>query len=273
MSFFETENGDLKVKSVVLTIIGGIVLLAGIILFFLSFTIIQTGHSGLVLKWGAVSGTPLEPGVHFVNPISESVKNINLQVQTLAIDKSETYSKDLQQVNIRSTVNWAVKADRVGDFYTQYNADLSKILTPHLDAAVKQVIAQYSAEEIPQQRNKIQSEIYDAFTASVPDIIYTSSYSLVDEAFTSDYENAIEAKQIAQQNAEKATNDLERIKVEAQQRIEQSKGEAEAIKIQAEAVQQQGGEAYVQLQAIQKWNGQLPTYMMGDTTPFVNITK
>ena len=266
-------NNKLRVGRIVALSVAALGLLIAFVLFILSFTVVQTGHSGLVLEWGAVKGQPLEPGIHFINPISQTVKNINLQVQTLAVDRSETYSKDLQQVNIQSTVNWAVKADSVGRFYTEYNSDLSKILQPRLDASIKQVVAQYSAEEILQQRSKIQSEIYDAFTASAPDVIYVSNYSLVDEAFTAEYEKAIEAKQIAQQNAEKANNDLTRIKVEAQQRIEQSKGEAEAIKIQAEAVRQQGGESYVQLQAIQKWNGQLPTYMMGNTTPFVNITK
>ena len=53
----------------------------------------------------------------------------------------------------------------------------------------------------------------------------------------------------------------------------QAEGEAKAIAIQAQAIQSNGGAQYVQLQAIEKWNGQLPTYMMGNTVPFVNVGK
>jgi uncharacterized membrane protein YqiK len=58
-------------------------------------------------------------------------------------------------------------------------------------------------------------------------------------------------------------NKLERIKFEAQQKIEQSKAEAETIKIQANAIREQGGAEYIQLKWIEKWNGQLPTTNLG----------
>lgn len=81
-------------------------------------------------------------------------------------------------------------------------------------------------------------------------------------------------KQVAQQSALKAENDLKRIQVEADQRIAQAKAEAEAIKIQAQAITQQGGRDYVQLQAIEKWNGKLPDQMIpGGTVPFLDLSK
>jgi uncharacterized membrane protein YqiK len=77
-----------------------------------------------------------------------------------------------------------------------------------------------------------------------------------------------------EQQALKAKNDLDRVKLEAEQRIAQAKGEAEAIKIQAEAITQQGGQAYVELQAIAKWDGKLPVQMTPNATlPFINLTK
>jgi uncharacterized membrane protein YqiK len=91
--------------------------------------------------------------------------------------------------------------------------------------------------------------------------------------FSPAYEQAIEAKQVAQQNALAAENKLVQIKVEAAQRIAQATAEAEAIKIQAQAVTQQGGKEYVSLQWVAKWNGVLPTTMLGDSVPMVNIGK
>lgn len=57
---------------------------------------------------------------------------------------------------------------------------------------------------------------------------------------------------------------------EAKQKVEQAKAEAEAIRIQAEAITQQGGADYVRLKAIEKWQGNVPTTMIPDAAiPFV----
>ena len=55
------------------------------------------------------------------------------------------------------------------------------------------------------------------------------------------------------------TKDLQRIEVEAKSRIAQAEGEAKVISVQSQAIQSGGGANYVQLQAIQKWDGKLPT--------------
>ena len=74
-----------------------------------------------------------------------------------------------------------------------------------------------------------------------------------------------------EQNALAAKNKLEQVKFEADQRIAQAKGESEAIRIQASAIQSQGGADYVKLQWIKQWNGVLPTTSLGANTPMVNI--
>ena len=78
--------------------------------------------------------------------------------------------------------------------------------------------------------------------------------------FSESFDNALEAKQTAVQQALKAKNDLERVKFEAEQKIQYAKAEAESIRIQAQSIAQQGGENYVKLKAIEKWDGKLPTY-------------
>jgi regulator of protease activity HflC (stomatin/prohibitin superfamily) len=104
--------------------------------------------------------------------------------------------------------------------------------------------------------------------------IDVSGVSLVNFGFSPEYQKAIESKVIATQNKLKAEQDLERIKVEANSRIAQAKGEAEAISIQAQAIQSNGGANYVQLQWIDKWDGKLPTTVLGgDTKTMMNIGK
>jgi regulator of protease activity HflC (stomatin/prohibitin superfamily) len=88
--------------------------------------------------------------------------------------------------------------------------------------------------------------------------------NITDFEFSAEFDRAIEQKVKAEQEALKAKEDLERVKFEAQQQIEKSKAEAEKIRIQAEAITKQGGEEYVKLQWIQKWNGQLPSTMLSE---------
>ncbi len=254
---------------------------AGLIgLFIIIFTIvnwpvviIHAGERGVVFNWGAFTGQILDPGIHFRIPIMQRVSAIDVKTQKLEITKSEAYSKDLQLVDIHSVLNYYVDPKAVGDIYQQYGLDYqSKILAPNLEAAVKQTVAKYTAEELLNKRSEVQSNIQDAFKSLVPTSFIITGYALVNEGFSPAYENAIEAKQVAQQQAEKATNDLKRVQIEAEQRVTQAKAEAEAIKIQAQAITQQGGDNYVQLKAIEKWDGKLPSQMIpGGTLPFLNL--
>ena len=95
---------------------------------------------------------------------------------------------------------------------------------------------------------------------------------MVNFGFSAEYQKAIEAKVIATQAKLKAEQDLARIEVEAKSRVAQAEGEAKAISIQAQAIQSNGGQNYVQLQWIEKWNGQLPQTMLGsDTKMLMNV--
>jgi regulator of protease activity HflC (stomatin/prohibitin superfamily) len=169
-------------------------------------------------------------------------------------------------------VNYNVNPTDAGTIYQQYGLEFgSKILRPALEAAIKQTVARYTAEELLNKRGEIQQEIENAFRSSIPNTFTVSKYALVNEDFSDQYEAAIEAKQVAQQNAEKAKNELEQAKTDAQAQIEKAKGQAETIRIQAQAITQQGGANYVKLKWIEHWNGQLPQYTMGDATPLTNL--
>ena len=105
------------------------------------------------------------------------------------------------------------------------------------------------------------------------EFIVVHEVSIVNFNFSKSFKEAIEAKVTAEQQALAAKNKLEQVKYEAEQRISQAQGEAEAIRIQAQAIQNQGGAEYVNLKAIEKWNGQLPAYMLGDSVPLINLNR
>ena len=237
------------------------------------FVTIGAGERGVVLNWGAFTGQVLDPGLHFRVPIAQEVVKMDVQTQKLEIESSEAYSHDLQNVKIHSVVNYNLDPKEVGVIYQQYGLDAeARILQPNLEAAVKQTIAKYSAEELLSKRGEVTDEIQSAFVQAIPNTFLVTKYALVNETFSDAYEAAIEQKQVAQQDAEKADNDLKRIKIEAEERVAQATAEAEAIKIQAEAIQQQGGASYVNLKAVEKWDGHLPNQMIpGGALPFLNL--
>jgi regulator of protease activity HflC (stomatin/prohibitin superfamily) len=157
--------------------------------------------------------------------------------------------------------------------YKEFGLELEdKILMPAVNESFKATTAHYNSEELVTKRDEVSNAIHQALQDKVAKYgLIVSEISLVNFGFSADYQAAIEQKVIASQKKLKAEQDLARIAIEADQRIAKAKGEAEAIRIQAQAIQQQGGKDYVQLQAIGKWDGKLPTMMMGNATPMINI--
>lgn len=255
----------------------GVIVLLIVIFFALNpFVFVDAGERGVKLTWGALTGEILDPGLSFRLPVAQTVVPVNVRTQTIEIAQSEAYSKDLQVVDIHSVSNYNIKPNQVGEFYQQYGDNIDNIMSSRLEAAIKQTVAQYSAEELLQKRSEVQAEIQKAYAGSVPTVVDVTNYSLVNESFSKDFEAAIERKQIAQQDAEKAQNDLKRTQIEAEQRVAQANAEAEAIKVQSEAANNDKYIALkqldVQLAAVAKWNGQLPVSMIpGAALPFLNL--
>jgi regulator of protease activity HflC (stomatin/prohibitin superfamily) len=150
-----------------------------------------------------------------------------------------------------------------------------KVLAPAISEAFKTVTGQYTSEELILKREEVSGKILERLQAKVtPFDITVSNISLVNFGFSKAYQDAIDQKMIATQSKLKAEQDLQRIEVEAKSRIAQADGEAKAIKIQAEAIQSNGGAAYVQLQWIEKWDGKMPnTVVNGSQGMMLNMGK
>jgi len=135
------------------------------------------------------------------------------------------------------------------------------------------VVAHFSAEELLKRRDEVRQEIAESLKASLVSYnIVMEDIQITNFKFSPSFDHAIEEKQTAEQQALKAKNDLERIKVEAEQKITLARAEALTIQIQAQAIKEQGGTEYVQLKAIEKWNGQLPQVTSGNT-PLINLKE
>ena len=237
---------------------GGAFFLAA--LGFSTVTIITAGHTGVQVMLGEVNSVPLTEGVHFVNPISH-VTIVDVRLQKAELKGANAGTKDLQVVHTDIVVNFRLDPQKVPHIYKEYGLNVDeKVLGPGINEAFKSVTGHYTSEELVTKRDLVSAEILTHLIAKMaPFNITVSNISLVNFGFSQAYQAAIEAKVIATQQTAKAEQDLQRIKVEAASRVAQAKGEAEAISIQAQAIQSNGGQNYVQLQAIGKWSGNLPT--------------
>jgi len=248
-----------------------------------SAQIVDSGHRGVLLHWNAVDvmSPPLDEGLHFVVPFQDTI--VNMEVRTLKfVTATSAASKDLQTVSTEVTVNYSPDPNAVNTLYKEVGLTYeSRVIQPAVDEVVKQVTANYNAEELITKRPQVKSDIELEITKrlNIYDI-QTDVISITDFQFSSLFSQAIESKVEAEQKALKAENDLLRIEVEARQieqqakgiaaaNIAQAQGEAEAIRIINESLSQ--NPFYLEWLKTQAWDGRLPLVVGEGGTPFIAI--
>lgn len=244
-------------------------ILFGIVLI-LSFSIIGAGERGVLLRFGAVQDEILGEGFHFVSPIVQKVVIIDVKTQKVDVD-APSFSKDLQSVETKIALNYHLEPGQVNKLWQEIGRDFeSRIISPAIQESVKAATAKFTAAEMVSERPRVKEEIRMMLAKRLENrYIHVDDFSIVNFEFSEAYEKSIEDKQVAQQNAFKAENDLRRIEIEASQKIASAKAEAESLRIQAEALQQ--NQKLVDLEAIRRWDGKLPVTMFGNSMPFVSV--
>lgn len=253
-------------------IAGGIGFVAILTILLSSIGTVDAGHVGIETRFGAVVGTK-QPGLYAVIPFIEDVTEMDTQTQKEQVD-AEAASNDLQTVTATVAVNFHVNPADASAIYQTIGADYqSRIIDPAIQESVKSVTANYTAEQLITEREKVREEILALLTGKLQTYgVNTDTLNIVNFAFSDTFNTAIEAKVTAQQNALAAQNKLVQVQAEADQTVATAKAQAEAIQIQAAAIDSQGGADYVALQAIKQWDGVLPTTMVpGSTLPFLNL--
>lgn len=266
---------DKKILQWIIGIIAGII---GIILFFGSFGIVDEGERGVLIRMGSVVGTK-DSGLYLKFPIIEKVKKFNIKTQNVIYEREnplQSASKDLQDVQVATVINYKLDATGVQKIYAEYGSEKvfeENVIRPAVRDTVKATASAYNAEELVTRRQEFTDAIQYKLAERLGDkYVIIERVNVTDLQFSDSFSLAIEAKVTAEQEAQAEENRLEKVKFQAQQQIESAKAEAETIRIQAQAITQQGGKDYVQLKAIEKWNGQLPTQFIPDSSvPFLNL--
>ena len=271
MSIKAEKDSKLIVKVVIASVIGIIILIVG----FNCFSSVPTGFIGVRTQFGAVVGKELSPGLQMKIPFIQNIDTIDCRTQKIEADANAA-SKDLQNISSKIAVNFSVNPELAVNLYKQIgNNYKSVIIDPAVQEVVKMITAQFTAEEIITKRSDVSMKMTSLLTEKIADDgIKVEAFNVINFDFSEEFNRAIENKQVAQQQALKAEQDLNRIKIEAEQKTVQAKAEADALKLQKQEITSDLLELRrieAQLKAIEKWDGKLPTYNGGDAVPFIDI--
>ena len=274
-----TENsiGELKIPHGLGKKIAVIaILIAGLIAVVGSTGMVGAGQRGVLLRFGAVTGTIKDEGLYFKIPFAEQVALMSTQIQKYTAPVGSS-SKDLQVVTTEVTLNYKLDAGSVGETYRNMRQDYeSRVVQPYIQEAVKSTTANFDAEQLITLRPKVKDELQALMTERLAPLgIVVVQLSITDFQFSSTFQDSIEAKVKAVQQALEAENALKRVEFEAKQAVTRAQAEARGLELQkaqitAELLDLRRIE--VQGRAVDKWNGVMPTVVTsGGPVPMLDV--
>lgn len=223
------------------------------------FTVVEAGHTGVVVTLGSVNEGVLQEGIHAKAPFVQDVIKIDNRIQKLEVN-TEAFSKDLQSVKTVLAINYRVDTSKSYSIYKNIGADYENVLVvPAVNEVLKATTAKYTAEESVTNRVLISDGLVEGLNAKLNDLgLYVTDVNIIDFDFSEAFITAIEEKQVAQQQLLKA-------ETEKQTAITNAEAEAEAVKIKAQgdaeankALNDSLTDKVIENKKIEKWNGQLP---------------
>lgn len=246
------------------------------------FTVVPGGSTGVVVTLGKISDTVLQEGLHFKVPFVQQINKISNKIQVVEVDAAAV-SKDLQTVSSTIAVNFRIGYESSANVFKNIGAHYDQVvLLPAVQESMKSVSAKYTAEELITKRAQVGQEIKEALENKVGSYgIVIENFNIVNFDFTDEFNKAIEAKQVAEQNLIKTKTEQEQAIVvaeaNAKQQIIAAQAEAEAIaakaKAQAEAnnlISQSLNPNLIEYEKVNKWDGQLPQ-VSGSSSPIIDM--
>lgn len=228
------------------------------------------GEAVVFSRFGEVDPKCYPAGFYIYNPITTNAWHIDTKVQKFQI-QTEAASKDLQNVHLTVVLNFSVNAQNCAAIVAKVGVDFKdRIIKPALEEVSKAATARFAAEKVIQDRPMLKDMIEKEITARLISFnINIQAVSLTNISFDPAYSKAIEAKQIEEQNVQKAEYARQQGVKEGERVLAIAEGQAKANKIIAASIQQ--SPEIIQYNAIEKWDGKLPEIVAGETMPFINI--
>ena len=267
---FRIPSGLGRTIAVVVAAIAVLVVLGGI------FGTVGAGERGVLLRFGAVTGTIHEEGLYLKFPFMDEVVLMSTQIQKYTAPATSS-SKDLQVVTTEVTLNYSLNSSDVGEIYRSLRQEHeNRVIQPYIQEAVKSTTANYNAEELITERPAVKNELQDLIGERLGPLgIGVVQLSITDFQFSGAFQQAIEAKVTAVQEALEAENALRRVEFEAKQKVTQAEAEAKGLELQKAQVTPELirlRQIEVQRAAVDKWNGVMPTVVTsGGPVPMLDV--
>ena len=277
---FKDKAGNFSPFKLILTIF---VVILAVIFLGSSFVVIPAGHTGVALTFGKVEDVVLQEGLHFKVPFVQKIVVVDNRIVKLDVN-TEAFSKDLQTITTVVAVNYHVGKENSQTLYKNVGMGFEEVLiTPAVNEVLKAVTAKYTAVELVSSRAEVSMLLDEGLNEKMNAYgIFINELNIINWDFSEEYINAVEAKQVAEQNLIKTRTEQEQALViantEAQKRVIAAEAEANEIKVLAQAnaesnriITESISELLIKYQTVSKWDGKLPPVMSGSDNMLIDI--
>ena len=238
-----------------------LVIIAVAFFAFKPFAIINSGEVGIKVNMGKFEMKPLSAGLHFYIPVLQKIIPVNTRIRMITYSNISTgelgegyrsFEGGLRRnpaisvldkrgltVNIDIAVQYRLKAESAPATLEKWGTSWEeKIINSKVREVVRDVVGQYTAEQLPEMRNEIAAAIEKKVKDSVDSLpnkpVILTSVELRTINLPPKIKDQIERVQIAKQEVTIAEQMKEKAKQQAQQKAEIARGEAERNRIEAQ---------------------------------------
>jgi prohibitin 2 len=260
---------SVNIKTIVLSVIGGLVAIFLLWLASASTIVVDNGKIAVMTRFGQTTGEELKPGFHFKNPFDEA------NIYDMQTQKKEggaaAASRDLQDVNATVSVNFHVESGKVSEIHRTLGTDYQdKVMNNAIQEVFKAATAKYDVTQLITDRDSVKKMAFEDLRDRMKSYnIVVENLLITDFKFSPEFAKAIEDKQVAAQEADRAKFNLDRARTDA------AAQEAQKTSLSPELLQKYGLD--VQNKALdimrEKWNGQLPQYSGNGAIFTLPLTK
>ena len=269
MAHYDDER-EISTGRIVKWVGAGVTAVLLLITIFASFYSIAPGHRGVLVTLGKVSPKSYVNGVGVKWPFVSSMRELDVRTQKMT-EKTATYTSDVQTAELEYTFTYDLNPQNVHILYETVGQDYeAKKIIPVLNDVLKDVVGKWQAQELVSNRDNARVSVVAGLQEKLDARFFQNiTFQFINIDYSDKFEGAIEDKVIAEQKAQEAVNNTKRIKEEADQKIITAKAEAEAMEIKSQALSKNKG--LTEYGAVQKWDGKLPQYMLGNSVPMINL--
>ena len=220
------------------------------------FYVVQPGERGVHVTLGTMADQFVAPGFGMKMPLITQIWRVNVQQDTREVG-AECFSSDLQQITIQLKVLYRIPEDSVVSVLRDYAGHpFEKLILPRVQEATKEATAVRSAADIVKSREQVKAAALKASREKIGSLLVIEDLVIEDVKLSRELEQAIEAKMVQQQEAEKAVFKMQQAKTDAETLIIKATADAQSIRIQGEALEK--APKLVELKMVEKWNGVSP---------------